>query len=162
MADAYVNRDAATQQAFLEQHLLNDLNDPLPNAEPSLAQLVSTLISDAQVLVRKEFSLARHEIQQEIEKTRQAAIILGIGAAIVAIGGVMLLVALVQGLVVWFSLPVWVSYLIIGVVLAIVGGILVTMGGAQLKQVHPVPEQAIDSVRKDISWLKEQNPSDKI
>jgi uncharacterized membrane protein YqjE len=159
MADAYVNRDATAQQALLEQH---PLNDPGPNAEPSLAQLLSALINDAQVLVRKEFALARHEIQQEIEKTRQAAIILGIGAAIVALGSMLLLVALVQGLVVWLSLPVWVSYLIVGVAFAIIGGILVKMGGARLQQVHPMPEQAIDSVRKDISWLKEQNPSDKI
>lgn len=159
MADAYTNHDAATQQVLLERHLLND---PPLNAEPSLAQLVSTLIGDAQGLVRKEFSLARHEIQQEIEKARQGAIILAIGGGILAMGGILLLVALVQGLVLWFNLPVWVSYLIVGGAFAIVGGILVAMGGERLKQVNPVPEQAIDSVRKDISWLKEQSPSDKI
>ncbi len=159
MADVYANRDAAARQALLDQHLLND---PLPNAEPSISQLLSTLINDAQVLIRKEFSLARTEIQQEIEKTRQAAIMLSIGGGILAVGSILLLVALVQGLVLWFNLPVWVSYLIVGAAFAIIGGILVAMGGERLKQVHPVPEQAIDSVRKDISWLKEQNPSDKI
>jgi Flp pilus assembly protein TadB len=113
------------------------------------------------MLVRKEFALARREIMQEIEKTRQGAIILGIGAGILAIGGILLLVALVQGLVVWYGIPVWVSYLIVGGAFALVGGVMVMMGSGRLKQVHPMPEETIDSVRKDISWIKEQNPSDK-
>lgn len=159
MADVYPTPDATTRQALLEQHLRRDAQ---PNAEPSLAELLSILIADAQILVRKEFSLARHEIHQEIDKARHGALILGIGAGILAMGAILLLVALVQGLVVWFSLPVWIAYLIIGSAFALVGGIVVIVGSEQLKQVHPLPEQTINSVRKDISWLKEQKPSDKI
>jgi hypothetical protein len=157
MANVYVNHDAAPGPVLRDQQRLTD-----PPTEPSLAGLLSTLVTDAQMLVRKEFALARHEILQEIEKIRQGAIILGIGAGVLAIGGILLLVALVQGLVVWFGLPVWVSYLIVGGVFALVGGVMVMMGSDRLKQVHPIPEETVDSVRKDISWLKEQNPSDKI
>jgi Flp pilus assembly protein TadB len=156
MANVYLNHDAAPAPILRDQQRLAD-----PPAEPSLAELLSTLVTDAQMLVRKEFALARREIMQEIEKTRQGAIILGIGAGILAIGGILLLVALVQGLVVWYGIPVWVSYLIVGGAFALVGGVMVMMGSGRLKQVHPMPEETIDSVRKDISWIKEQNPSDK-
>lgn len=158
MADVYSNRDAARDQALLEQQLLSNRQS---SAEPSIAELLNNLISDAQILVRKEFSLAREEIKQEVDKARQVAIMLGIGIGILAAGAILLLVALVQGLVVWFNLPVWVSYLIVGAILAIIGGVLVSRGSEKLKEVNPIPEETIDSVRKDISWLKEQNPSDR-
>lgn len=158
MASAYSDRDAAAQRALLEQHLLNNRQ---PDNEPSIAELLNNLISDAQILVRKEFALARQEVTQEIDKARQVAIMMGIGAAVLAVGAILFLVAIVHALVAWFDLPLWASYLIVGGVFAIVGGIMVAMGKEKLKEVHPIPEETIDSVRKDISWLKEQNPSDR-
>jgi hypothetical protein len=132
------------------------------SAEPSIAQLIGDLVADGQTLIRKEFELARTEITDELSKARQSAITLGLGGGLAAVGGVLLLLMLVHLLSDLFGLPLWVSYLIVGGILAVAGGLLLNAGLNRIKQVDPVPRETIESVRKDVEWLKEQNPSDKI
>jgi membrane protein len=131
------------------------------SSEPSLAQLLSELLSDGQTLIRKEFTLARQEISDSLDTARQSAIVLGIGAGITAAGGLLLLLSLAHGVAAGFSLPLWLAYLIVGSALAIIGVVALISGVSRLKQVNPVPTESIDSVRKDIQWLKEQTPSDR-
>src|SRR5438067_6042255 len=81
--------------------------------DESIAQLLGELIADAQELVRKEVLLAKTEIKEEIDKARQGAISLGIGAAFALLGG-LFLIQMVVHLLVWaFGIPLWVSYLIV-------------------------------------------------
>lgn len=131
-------------------------------AEPSIAQLLGNLIADGQILVRKEFELARQEITQEVDKARQGAISLGIGIGIASVGSLFLLLALAHGLAALFDIQLGLAYLIVGLVMTIIGGVLLVTGSNRLKQVDPIPHETIDSVRKDVTWLKEQSPSDKI
>jgi hypothetical protein len=69
-----------------------------------------------------------------------------------------MLVHLVQDLT---GLSLWVSYLIVGGLFAIIGGLLLMRGIKRMQDVDPVPRETIESVRKDVQWIKEQNPSDK-
>lgn len=130
--------------------------------EPSIAQLLSNLLGDAQTLVRKEFTLARVEIANEIDRARQGAIALGIGAGITAAGLLFLLFTLVYLISDLADLSLWVSYLIVGAPLTIIGVFALVVGMRRVQQVDPVPHETIDSVRKDVEWLKEPNRSDKI
>src|SRR5438132_6027717 len=75
--------------------------------DESIAQLLGELIADAQELVRKEVLLAKTEIKEEIDKARQGAISLGIGAAFALLGG-LFLIQMVVHLLVWaFGIPLW-------------------------------------------------------
>ena len=150
-----------TSDAYLSERLAEPLQISTPVAEPSIAQLLGNLIADGQILVRKEFELARQEIAVEIAKTRQGAVSLGIGLGIASIGSLFLILALAHGLAALFNIPIGLSYLILGVIMAIIGGVLLFTGINRLKQVDPVPHETIDSVRKDVTWLKEQSQSDK-
>ena len=130
--------------------------------DASVADLIGGLVSDAQLLVRREIDLARREVTIEIDKVKQGAVALGIGAGVVLIGALLLahmLVYLVQNLT---GLSLWVSYLIVGAIFAIAGGLLLMQGIKRMQDVDPVPRETIESVRKDVQWIKEQNPSDKI
>jgi hypothetical protein len=129
--------------------------------EPSISHLVSDLIADAQTLVRREFDLARQEIKIEIGKAREAGMQLAVGAGITAAGAILLLLMLVRVMIDVFSVTPWVAYLIVGGVLTAVGAIMLVTGSKRLKEVDPVPHETIESVRKDVSWITEQNPSDK-
>ncbi|NJM07704.1 phage holin family protein [Candidatus Gracilibacteria bacterium] len=133
------------------------LDPPARSSEPSIAALLGEVVADAQTLVRKEIELATAEVKVEINKARDGAISLGIGAAVAGIGGIFLLLMLVHGLVEWFGLSFWLSYLIVGGILAIVGGIMLYMGLQRLKTVDPMPRETIDSVRKDVEWIREQS-----
>jgi hypothetical protein len=130
--------------------------------EPSVAELLSGLIEDAQHLVRREVDLAKKEVTIELDKVKQGAIALGAGLGIAIVGGILLahmLVYLVQDL---SGLALWIAYLIVGAVFAIIGGVLLQRGAKRMQDVDPVPHETIESVRKDIAWIQEQNPSDKI
>jgi uncharacterized membrane protein YqjE len=130
--------------------------------EPSVAQLLGSLIGDAQTLVRKEVELATQEVKNEIDKAREGAISLGIGAGIAGVGGIFLLLMVVHLLVEGLGLSYWLSYLIVGGAMAAIGIILLLTGTQRLKQVDPVPHETIESVKKDIEWLQKPNQSDKI
>ena len=131
-------------------------------SDASVSQLISGLVNDAQQLVHREIDLAKREVAIEVNKVKQGAVALGIGAGLAVIGALLLgqmLVYLVQSLT---GLSLWVSYLIIGGLIAI-GGVLGLMQGIKrMKEVDPVPRETIESVKEDIQWIKEQNPSDKI
>jgi len=111
--------------------------------------------------VRKEVLLAKTEVKAEIDKAKQGAISLGIGAGFAAIGGLLLLQMLVHFLVWAFGIPLWVSYLIVGGLLAVVGVVLLLRGKSRVSELDPVPHETLDSVRKDVEWIKEQTPSAK-
>jgi len=130
--------------------------------DATVSDLISGLVNDAQQLVRREIDLAKREVAIEVDKVKQGAVALGVGAGLAVIGALLLgqmLVYLVQSLT---GLSLWVSYLIIGGLIAI-GGVLGLMQGIKrMKEVDPVPRETIESVKEDIQWIKEQNPSDKI
>lgn len=127
----------------------------------SIAQLLGELIADAQELMRKEVLLAKTEIKEEIDKAKQGAISLGIGAAFALLGG-LFLIQMVVHLLVWaFGIPLWVSYLIVGGLLAVVGVVLLLRGKSRVSAIDPVPHATLESVRKDVEWIKEQTPSAK-
>jgi hypothetical protein len=129
--------------------------------DQSLARLLGELIGDAQHLVRREIDLAKQEVRTEVDHAKQGAIALGIGAAITALGGVLLLLMLVYALHEGLNLTLWLSYLIVGGITAIIGAILLWQGINKLQHIDPVPHETIDSVRKDVEWISQQTTSDK-
>lgn len=134
---------------------------PHTEAEPSIAQLLSNLIADAQTLARKELDLAKTEIMGEVDKVRNGAVMLGAGIGLATVGGLFLVAMVAELLVEFGGLDRWLSYLIVGAVLAVIGGIVLYVGIKRFQTVDPVPRETIDSVRKDVSWLKEQSLSDR-
>jgi len=129
--------------------------------EGSVSQLISGIVGDAQVLVRQEIALARQEITEEIGNAKQAGIKLGIAGAVLAIGGLLLILALAQGIAALLHWPVWAGYGLVGVVLAIAGYVLLSTAQKQIKQVRPIPEQTVDTMKENIEWIKERTTSDK-
>lgn len=128
--------------------------------EPSIAELMGSLITDAQTLVRKEIELARAELGAEIAKAKRAGIALGVGAALAAVGALLLVIMLVQLLIAWGAAP-WLAYLIVGGTLTLVGGLALMGGLRRVQTVDPVPHETIETVREDVEWLKKQNPFEK-
>jgi hypothetical protein len=130
-------------------------------SDSTVSDLISGLVTDAQLLVRREIDLAKREVSIEVDKVKQGAVALGAGAGLAVIGALLLghmLVYLVQTLT---GLSLWVSYLIVGAIFAIGGGLLLMQGIKRMKDVDPMPRETIESVKEDIQWIKEQNPSDK-
>jgi len=138
------------------------VNSPPYNSEPTLAQLVSELVSDAKQLLRQEVALAKHEIQEEIRKTKVAVVSLGAGIAIAALGGLLLIIMLVHLLNALTELPLWACYGIVGGICALVGIVLLYMGKKQMARIDMVPQQTVETMRENVRWIKEKAISDRI
>jgi hypothetical protein len=145
------------EEALLRQQLAQ----PARENEPSIAELLSGLIADAQALVHREVDLAKREITIEIDKVKQGSVAIGIGAGLAVVGGLLLGHMLVYVLHDLLSLALWLAYLIIGALLTIGGGVALRQGMSRMAHIDPVPHATIDSVRKDVEWISEQNPSNK-
>lgn len=134
---------------------------PRPSDEASLAELVGALVDDARLLLRKEIELARAEISGELRKARQAGIALGVGGAVTAMGALLLVIMFVQMLITFAGMAPWIAYMMVGGVLAIVGMMALIAGARRAQSIDPVPRETLDSVRKDVEWLRERSPSDR-
>jgi hypothetical protein len=55
-----------------------------------------------------------------------------------------------------FGLPIWLSFLIVGVAAVIVGGLLAYKGIETLKRVQLTPQETVDTLKEDIAWAKDQ------
>jgi len=129
--------------------------------DPSLASLLSGIVGDAQVLVRQEIALARQEIREEISNAKDAGISLAIAGGVLAVGGLLLVLTLAQALAYFLHWPVWAGYGVVGIVLAIAGYILLSSAQRRMKQINPMPEKTVETLKENVEWIKDRTTSDK-
>ena len=127
---------------------------PDTGADSSVAQLVERMSTQVSALVRDEMALATAEMKR---KGARAGIGIGLGGA----GGVLALLglgALVAAAVLGLAMVVaaWLAALIVGVVLLLLAGGLGIAGIGQVREATPpLPEQAVQSTKRDIETVKE-------
>ena len=124
-------------------------------SERPVGELVQQLSQQTATLVREEMRLAQAELQQKGKRAGIGAGMFG-GAGVVALYGVGALVAMTI-LLLATALEAWIAAAIVGVVLLLVAGVLALTGKKQVEQATPAkPEQAMDSVQRDVEHVKER------
>jgi hypothetical protein len=126
------------------------------DSTPSTASLIGGIVADLQELVRKEIALARQETVEEIGKIKTASIALATAGAVLAVGGLLLVLALAGGLADLLNWPTWAGYAIVGVVLGVIGAVLVSTAQKRFKTIHPIPAKTVETVKVNVEWLKER------
>jgi predicted lipid-binding transport protein (Tim44 family) len=120
-----------------------------------IGELVKQLSEQTSTLVRKELELARAEMTR---KGKAAGLGAGMfGAA--GLFGLLALGALTAFLILALAEAVdaWLAALIVTVAYATIAGVLALIGKSKVQEASPpVPEQAKESVRKDVEWTKER------
>ena len=120
----------------------------------TLPQLISEMTSEVGELVRKEFELAKVETKQEIANAAKAGGLFG-GVAVAGYMALLLLsFAAAWGLA--EVIPRGVAFLLIGLLYAAAAAVLFVVARARAKQVNPVPEQTVETLKEDVEWLKAQ------
>ena len=131
------------------------------SAEPSLAALLGGIMNDAKDLLIQELTLAKLEVQDELRQIKTAAISLGIGIGVAAVGGMLLSLMLVHVLAAYTDMPLWGCYGIVGSVLAVLGWVLLASGKHTVEEIDVLP-QTVETMKENAQWLREQTTSDTI
>jgi hypothetical protein len=132
------------------------LSPPEPFAaapERSVTTLVSGIIADAQNLIQQQLAMFRQEIRDDLRKSRDAALAMGVGIGITLIGSALLLIMLPL-LLNWAApeLPLWACFGIVGGVLTALGGILVYAGVKKFESFNPLSEKSIEAFKENLKW----------
>jgi hypothetical protein len=130
--------------------------------EPSLTALIGSIINDAKDLLVHEFRMAKLEVRDELNKTKTAAISLGVGAGIAAVGSLLLILMFVHLLRAFTEIPLWGCYGIIGTLLLVLGVGLLMKGKKTAQEIDVIPPQTVDTLKENAQWIKEQTTSTKL
>jgi uncharacterized membrane protein YqjE len=120
----------------------------------SVPEVLQDIVGNIQEIIRSEFRLAKAEVKQEASKAAPPVKMIIAGAAIGFYGLGFLLFTAVMGLATMMA--TWLAALIVGAVLGIIALALIGTASKRLKQVNPVPERAIETMKENVQWAKHQ------
>lgn len=129
--------------------------DGVPQADRSVGELLGDLYQGASEVVRLEIELVKTEMSQKAARVGKNVGLLAAGGAI-AYAGFLVILGGIVGILVALGVPVWLSALIVGVVVAVVGGILVMSGLKKLRQEQIAPQRTIETLKEDREWIEDQ------
>ncbi len=120
----------------------------------SLGELFSELAQETSTLVRQEVTLAKTEMSQKASRAGKHVGILAAGGAVAYAG----LLAILAALIVLLNniMPLWLSALLVGVVVAVVGYMLVRRALDALKREDFAPRETMETLKEDQQWAKDQ------
>jgi uncharacterized membrane protein YqjE len=122
--------------------------------DKSLTELFSAMTSDLSTLLRKEVELAKVETREELSRTTKAGGLLAGGAVAAYLAAVFASFALAWLLDKW--MPRALAFVIVAVAYAAAAAVLVFQGRRRLRQVNPVPQQTIETLKEDVQWARAQ------
>lgn len=120
----------------------------------SLGELIAELSRETVTLMRQEVQLAKTEMSQKAFRVGKNVGFLVVGG-VVAYTGLLAIVAAVI-IALGNAIPLWLSALVVGLVIAAVGAFLVVKGANTLRQEDPTPQETIETLKEDREWLRDQ------
>jgi tetrahydromethanopterin S-methyltransferase subunit G len=127
--------------------------------EPSLSSLVSGILDDVQKLIENQFTLLKLDLHKDVERVREAGILLGLGIGLLLGAGLLLLFMLVY-LLAWLTEPylaLWVCYAIVGGVVAVIGAAVLFMAKQKFDALKIVPEETTQGLKENLQWKTNPN-----
>jgi len=122
--------------------------------EPSVTELVTGIINDAEELFKQQFELLKTEVRDDLRKGKEAGFVLGLGAWLGLVGAILLVMMLVY-VTQWLepTWPLWVCYGIWGALLFVAGAILFYAGKLKFDSFTPLPEKSAQALKENVQWL---------
>jgi membrane protein len=125
-----------------------------PGADRTVGQLVTDASEQVSRLVRAEMRLAVAELRQKGGRLGAGAGLLGVAGMLAWYGGAALVAAAVLALA--LALEPWLAALVVGAAVLLIAGLLGLIGKKRVQEaLPPIPEAAVDNVRRDVEAVKE-------
>jgi hypothetical protein len=122
--------------------------------ERSLGQLFSELAQEMGTLVRQEMALATTEMGNKAARVGRQVGIVALGGAVAYAGFLAIVGAAI--LLLASVMPLWMSALLVGLLVAGAGYVLVQGSLATLRNLDLTPRQTVRTLKDDVQWAKEQ------
>jgi len=124
------------------------------HCETSMTQLVAGIINDAEALTRQQFALFKAEMREDLAKTKEAAVSLGLAAGLGGLSVILLCFGVVH-LLSWAvpAVPLGGWFAICGAVLAAAAGALFYAGRKKFESFNPLPDQSVQELRENVQWI---------
>lgn len=119
----------------------------------SIGGLLRGVLMDVRQLMRDEVALARVELREQAGRAKMAAASLGAAAVALLLGVIFLLIALSIGIADLLNWPVWAGYFVVALLLAIGGAVALASGRRKLRNVRPMPEQTVETLKENSEWI---------
>lgn len=122
---------------------------------PGIGALLRSLAEDMSTLVRQEIRLARMEAGRTAKRVAVDGAWIGTGAAIMAVGGLCLVLALALGLGALLG-SYWLGTLVTGLLLIGVGALTAWKGARDLRSGNLGPTDTIETMRENQAWARQE------
>ena len=119
----------------------------------SIGGLLRGVLMDMRQLMRDEVALARVELREQAGRAKMAAASLGAAAVALLLGVIFLLIALSIGIADLLNWPVWAGYFVVALLLAAGGAFALASGRRKLRNVRPMPEQTVETLKENSEWI---------
>jgi len=139
--------------------MATEVQNTTPN-DQSLATLVSDIVRDVQDLVKQQLQLSRHEIEDDLRKSAEAASLFGVGVGTLFLGALSLCL-MAAHLIHWLtsphgtdpaSFPLWACFAVVGGVLSILGWELTYAGRRKFQKINPL-NNSTQALQENVQWL---------
>lgn len=120
--------------------------------ERSAGDLIQDVMRDVGEVVRGEVRLAKAEMSEKVSQAGKAGGLLGAAALFGVMGFAALVFAAISGLT--MVVPTWAAATIVAFVLATIAAVLFASGRSKLREVTPVPERTVQTIKDDVEWAK--------
>ncbi|HEX8431660.1 MAG TPA: phage holin family protein [Longimicrobium sp.] len=125
------------------------------DAEPGLGDLFRQLAQDSATLVRQEVALAKVEMTNNLKAAARAAVMVAVGGILALVGVLVLIAFLVIALGDALN-EYWLGALIVGLFFLIVGGLLAMRSLKRLKGESLAPGQTLETLKEDKQWAQSE------
>jgi len=127
---------------------------PAPPAQPTMTELVSGILNDAQTLIRQQLDMLRVEFKEDLRRTKDAVKYIGVGIGLLTVGTLFLTISLVF-LLKWLvpQLPDWACWAIVGGVITGLGVAAVYAGKRIFDSFNPLPDKSMHALQENVTWL---------
>jgi len=136
----------ADQSGVINHHNLREMR--------STGEILRDIARDFQDMVRAEIRLARTEITDKVQRAGKAGGLFGGAAFCGLMAGACFVVACIAALS--LAMPLWLAALIMCVFLACIGGACYQGGRNRLKQIDPVPERTVATMKDTKEWANQR------
>lgn len=133
------------------------INPKVPGTpEPTIGELIRSLMLDLSHLVRTEIKLAQAEVGQSVSRAKTPVALIAIGGLLM-FGAFLCLLAAFVGWLATLVGPGWAA-LIVAVIVGGAGAALVMSGARKMKGIGFVPTRSVMSLKQDAQALKGKEP----